>query len=73
MTDLSKLAAGLLAAVDTLGLRTLVAGWNGENRPDGPHEPHPRKLGVTLRSNTGQVYDIDEAAEALRAYLEQNP
>ena len=61
--------ARLLAAVDALGLRQLVAGWNGENRPDGPYEPHPRKLGVTLRTNAGQVYDLDAAAEAARAAL----
>lgn len=59
----------LVAAVDALDLRQLVAGWNGENRPDGPYEPHPRKLGVTLRTNAGQVYDLDAATEAVRALL----
>ena len=62
-------AGRLLAAVDALGLRELVAGWNGENREDGPYEPHPSRLGVTLRTNAGRVYELDAAAEAARAPL----
>lgn len=61
--------AQLLEAVDALGLRQLVAGWNGENRSDGPYEPHPPKLGVTLRTNAGHVYALDFAAENARTAL----
>jgi hypothetical protein len=54
----------LVEAVRRLNLRELVAGWNGENRADGPYEPHPDKLGVTLRTNAGTVYAIDTALAA---------
>ena len=63
----SALIAQLVEAVNKLGLRNLVAGWNGENKADGPYEPHQRRLGVTLRTNAGTVYDIDAALTALAA------
>lgn len=63
----------LIAAVRKLGLRELVAGWNGENRADGPYEPHPAKLGVTLRTNAGTVYEIDRALEAFAATPKPEP
>lgn len=56
-------------ALERLGLRELVAGWNGENRPDGPYEPHPAKLGVTLRTNAGTVYEIDATLTRITAEL----
>lgn len=61
--------SALIAAVEKLGLRQLVAGWNGENKPDGPYEPHSPRLGVTLRTNAGEVYAIDAATEAARAAI----
>tara|TARA_R110000851_G_scaffold5046_1_gene21066 strand:- start:412 stop:897 length:486 start_codon:yes stop_codon:yes gene_type:complete len=63
-------AVALLNAVDALDFRRLVAGWNGENR-EGDWEPHPEKLGVTLKTNAGLVYAIDQATEALRALSEK--
>lgn len=51
----------LAGAVERLKLRELVAGWNGENRAEGPYEPHPAKLGITLRTNAGTVYALDAA------------
>jgi hypothetical protein len=62
-------ARALLAQVDKLTLRPLVAGWNGEGRKDGPNEPHPNGLIVTLPTTAGVVYAIDAAAEALRRAL----
>jgi hypothetical protein len=58
----------LIEAVDKLGLRSLVAGWNGEGR-DKPFEPHPARLKVTLKTNCGTVYQIDALVERLRAKL----
>ena len=53
------------------GVRDLVAGWNGENRPDGPYtERHPSRLGATLpKTNCGAVYELDEALVNARAEL----
>lgn len=53
------------------GVRDLVAGWNGESRPEGPYnERHPRRLGATLPKTTcGAVCDLDEALVAARAAL----
>jgi len=50
------------------GVRYLVAGWNGENRPEGPFkERHPDRLGATLpKTNCGAVYQLDEAMTAAR-------
>lgn len=47
-------------ACQPLGLRSLVAGWNGEGRDDG-YAPHPPQLGVTLKTTAGVVYAIDAA------------
>lgn len=60
---------GFLSAFDKLKVRLLVAGWNGEDKSDGPYERHPNLLGVTLRTNCGQVYALDEAAEGARDAL----
>lgn len=61
----------LVEAASALGLRNLVAGWNGENRPEGPFEPHPNRLGVTLRTNAGKVYRLDRAILAVRELLKE--
>lgn len=69
--------ATLRAALDRLvnakalsGVRELVAGWNGEDRPEPHKERHPKKLGATLpKTNCGAVYDLDEAMQAARAAL----
>ena len=59
-------ARELLACVDKLGIRKLVAGWHGEGKPDGPYPPHPKSLGCKLDTNCGLVVMLDRAAEALR-------
>lgn len=61
----------LVNAKALAGVRELVAGWNGENRPDGPYaERHPSRLGATLpKTDCGAVYELDEAMQAARAAL----
>lgn len=68
----------LVAALDKLvnakalsGVRQMVAGWNGENLPEGRHyERHPKGLGATLpKTNCGAVYDLDDAMTAALAAL----
>ena len=54
----------LVKAVEKLGLRELVAGWNGENK-DEPYAPHPPCLGATIKTTCGVVYEIDAAIRAL--------
>ena len=54
----------LVKAVEKLGLRELVAGWNGENK-DKPYAPHPPSLGATIKTTCGVVYEIDAAIRAL--------
>ena len=56
----------LARAVDGLGARKLVAGWNGEAR-ETPYPPHPRRIKATLQTTCGVVYDIDAALAAYRA------
>ena len=54
----------LVKAVEKLGLRELVAGWNGENK-DKPYAPHPPSLGATIKTTCGVVYEVDAAIRAL--------
>lgn len=62
--------AHLLAIIDKLGVRNLVAGWNGEGRPDGPYaERHPPRLEAILPTDCGTVYALDAATESARAAL----
>jgi hypothetical protein len=56
----------LVEAVTRLGLRVLVAGWNGEGR-DTPYQPHPPRTRVTIPTTCGVVYAIDAALAAFRA------
>lgn len=58
--------AALIEAVKDLGLRKLVAGWNGEDR-DKPYASHPPFLAVTIRTNAGDVYAIDAALQPFLA------
>ena len=53
----------LVKAVEKLGLRELVAGWNGENK-DKPYAPHPPSLGATIKTTCGVVYEVDAAIRA---------
>lgn len=50
----------LVEAVEKLGLRKLVAGWNGEDR-DTPYTPHPSHLWAKINTTCGVVYEIDAA------------
>jgi hypothetical protein len=65
--DLRNALTALLTEVDKFGIRKLVAGWNGEDRPEGDRaERHHPLLGATLRTNCGHVYALDETIEAAR-------
>ena len=59
----------LIDEIDRLGLRQIVAGWNGEGLEDGPNDPHHPELRVTLPTNAGTVYAIDAAVERARLAL----
>lgn len=69
----TALEAALRRLVDARalsGVREIVAGWNGEGRPDGPYPRHDARLGAQLpKTNCGQVYELDEAMTAARASL----
>ncbi|MGB3830869.1 MAG: hypothetical protein WA975_03285 [Mesorhizobium sp.] len=68
---------GLRAALDRLvnakalsGIRAQVAGWNGENRQEGPYnERHPSRLGARIETNCGRIYELDEIMQEARAAL----
>ena len=60
----------LVEAPALSGVRGMVAGWNGEDRPEGRYaERHPAQLGANIRTTCGRVYSLDEAMEAARAAL----
>jgi hypothetical protein len=62
----------LVEAKALAGVRGIVAGWNGENRPEPYNERHPYKLGASLpKTCCGHVYELDEALQAARAALSQ--
>jgi hypothetical protein len=67
---LRKALEELVDAKALSGVRSIVAGWNGENRPDGPFEHrHPSTLGATLKTTCGAVYALDEAMQHGRSML----
>ena len=73
----AELEAGLDCLVNAKalsGVRELVAGWNGENQPDGPYaERHPARLGATLpKTNCGAVYALDDAMQTVRSLLNKD-
>ncbi len=71
---LKTAATDLVAAVDRLNLRQIVAGWNGEDLPEAQRfGPHHDELGVRLPTNCGTVYAIDRATEAARAAINPAP
>ena len=55
----------MVEAVELLGLRRLVAGWNGEGL-EIPYTPHEPRLGVRLSVTAGTVYAIDAALAAIK-------
>lgn len=49
-------------------LRMLVAGWNGEDRQAAERfGRHPVKLGATIPTTCGAVYELDETLRCLAA------
>lgn len=63
----------LVNAKALAGVRELVAGWNGESKPDGPYDRHPPRLGATLPKTTcGAVYELDEAMQSAKTALNQS-
>lgn len=54
----------LIEAANGLGLRALVAGWNGEGL-DRPYTPHKNHLSATIKTTCGTVYAIDAALRAI--------
>ena len=74
---IAELEAGLDCLVNAKalsGVRELVAGWNGERRPEGPYtERHPARLGATLpKTNCGAVYALDDAMQTARSLLNKD-
>ena len=61
----------LVNAKALAGVRDVVAGWNGENRPEGPYnERHPNNLGATLPKTTcGAIYELDDAMQSARNFI----
>lgn len=60
----------LVSAAALQGVRSVVAGWNGEGREEPYRDRHPRGLGATLPKTTcGAVYDLDDAMQLARAAL----
>ncbi len=52
------------------GIRELVAGWNGEHLPENERfGRHHDNLGVTLPTNCGAIYELDEAMLRARSLL----
>lgn len=55
-------------------IRKLVAGWNGDGIPEEYRmERHDNALGVTLPTNCGAIYMLDEVLSEFRAVLEAKP
>ena len=52
--------AKLVEAGKALGLREIVAGWNGEGK-EKPYTPHPAHLRATIKTTCGAVYALDTA------------
>ena len=60
VTALHAKVARLEGLVNALGIREMVAGWNGEGK-DEHYTPHPAGLGVTIKTTCGVVYALDAA------------
>ena len=71
--DAGRLADALIdlvEAVERLGIRETVAGWNGENRPELQRfGPHPDNLLAVIPTNCGTVCAIDKATVDARKAL----
>jgi len=70
VAELEGALTSLVEAPALSGVRSLVAGWSGENRPEGPHQSrHPSRLGARIETNCGRIYDLDERLTAARAAI----
>ncbi len=60
----------LVTAKALSGIRALVAGWNGEDKPeDQRYGRHPDGLGVRIETSCGEIYELDEIMRDARAVL----
>ena len=59
-TPTDERVRALVDAVARLGLRELVAGWNGEGK-EKPYAPHPDRLKAKIETTCGVIYAIDAA------------
>jgi hypothetical protein len=70
---LAQLEAALSALVNAKalsGVRELVGGWNGEDRPEGPYgSRHPSRMGASIKTTCGAIYALDEAMVSARDIL----
>jgi hypothetical protein len=64
---LREALAALVNAKALSEVEEMVAGWNGP--PEKPYERHPSRLGATIQTNCGRVYDLADAMAAARAAL----
>jgi hypothetical protein len=74
LAQVEALKAALTNLVDAEALsdvRSIVAGWNGEGRPEGAYSARrPSDLGAILpRTTCGAVYALDDAMQAARTAL----
>lgn len=66
----AAMAEALRALVDAKALsevEEMVAGWNGP--PEKPYERHPSRLGATIRTNCGRIYELADAMAVARSAL----
>jgi len=66
--SLREALANLVNAKALSGVRSLVAGWNGEDKPER-YERHPSRLGARIETTCGRIYELDELLTAARAAL----
>lgn len=59
----------LINAKALRGVRSLVAGWNGEGLPEPHAARHPARLGARIETTCGAIYELDELLTAARALL----
>lgn len=69
VAELTQKLERLVSAKALSGIRTLVAGWNGENLPQPHIARHPSTLGARIETNCGAIYELDEAMQEARAFL----
>lgn len=67
--DLLKALSDIVDAKAIAGVRTLVAGWNGEHLKKPHYERHSPRLGARIETNCGAIYELDEALERARAAI----